>query len=119
MTVESTAIRTPDQRLRVFVSSTLRELAQECAAARAAVERLLLSPVMFELGSRPHPPRDVYRAYLAQSDIFVGIYGASYGWVAPGEDISGLEDKYRLAEDMPRLVYLSVYHGPRDARLRR
>lgn len=101
----------------MFVSSTLRELASERAAARAAIERLLLIPVMFELGSRPHPPRNVYRAYLAQSDIFVGIYGTSYGWVAPGEEISGLEDEYRLAEDMPRLVYLSDSRGPRDARL--
>ena len=29
---------------------------------------------MFELGARPHPPRDLYRAYLDQSDIFVGLY---------------------------------------------
>ncbi len=29
---------------------------------------------MFELGARPHPPRELYRAYLAQSDVFVGIY---------------------------------------------
>ncbi len=32
-----------------------------------------------------------------QSDVFVGIYGASYGWVAPDEEISGLEDEYDLA----------------------
>ena len=51
------AIRTPDQRLRVFVSSTLKELAPERRAARAAIERLALAPVMFELGARPHPPR--------------------------------------------------------------
>ena len=31
-------IRTPDQRLRIFVSSTLRELAPERQAARAAIE---------------------------------------------------------------------------------
>ena len=80
-------IRTPDQRIRVFVSSTLRELAEEREAVKAAVERLRLAPVMFELGARPHPPRDLYRSYLAQSDVFVGIYGASYGWVAPGEDV--------------------------------
>ena len=55
------AIRTPDQRLRVFVSSTLRELADERRAARAAIERLRLAPVMFELGARPHPPRELYR----------------------------------------------------------
>ena len=48
-------ILTPDQRPRVFISSTLQELAPERAAARAAVERLRLIPVMFELGARPHP----------------------------------------------------------------
>jgi Domain of unknown function (DUF4062) len=56
-------IWTPDQRLRVFVSSTLRELAAERQAVRDAVTSLRLVPVMFELGARPHPPRDVYRAY--------------------------------------------------------
>ena len=100
-------IRTPDQRIRVFVSSTLRELADERRAVRRAIERLRMAPVMFELGARPHPPRDLYRAYLEQSDVFVGIYAASYGWVAPDEQISGLEDEYRLApREMPRLMYV-------------
>src|SRR5690606_7662118 len=72
-------IRTPDQRLRVFVSSTLTELADERAAVRQAVGRLRLAPVMFELGARPHPPRELYRAYLEQSHIFVGIYWQRYG----------------------------------------
>ena len=90
-------IRTPDQRLRIFVSSTLRELEEERRAVRGAIERLRLAPVMFELGARPHPPRDLYRAYLEQSDVFVGIYAERYGWIAPDEDISGLEDEYRLA----------------------
>src|SRR3977135_1232161 len=53
---EGSLIRTPDQRVRVFVSSTLRELAAERAAARTAVTRLRLTPVMFELGARPHAP---------------------------------------------------------------
>lgn len=43
-----TKIRTADQRLRVFVSSTLRELAAERAATRTAIERLQLRPVMLE-----------------------------------------------------------------------
>ena len=88
-------IRTPDQRLRVFVSSTLQELAAERQAARAAVERLRLAPVMFELGARPHPAQELYRAYLDQSHLFVGIYWQKYGWVAPDMTISGLEDEYQ------------------------
>ncbi|MCR8671840.1 DUF4062 domain-containing protein [Agrococcus sp. HG114] len=111
------AIRTPDQRIRVFVSSTLRELADERRAVRAAIERLRLAPVMFELGARPHPPRALYRSYLAQSDVFVGIYGDSYGWVAPDEQISGLEDEYRLAPaSMPKLIYIRESEE-RDPRL--
>src|SRR6478752_4366281 len=103
------AIRTPDQRLRVFVSSTLGELAEERRAVRAAVEQLRLAPVMFELGARPHPPRALYRSYLEQSDVFVGIYWQSYGWVAPGEDVSGLEDEYNLAPpDVPKLIYIKA-----------
>ena len=40
-------------------------------------------------GARPHPPRELYRAYLAQSDIFVGLYWQRYGWIGPGMEISG------------------------------
>ena len=101
-------IRTPDQRLRVFVSSSLQELAAERGVVRAAIEQLRLAPVMFESGARPHPPQAVYRAYLEQSDIFVGIYWQRYGWVGPGMDISGLEDELRLASGMPRLLYVKV-----------
>jgi predicted ATPase/Tfp pilus assembly protein PilF len=101
-------IRTPDQRLRVFVSSTLQELAEERMAAKEAILKLRLAPVMFELGARPHPPRNLYRAYLEQSHIFVGIYWQRYGWVAPGETISGLEDEYRLSGGRPKLIYLKT-----------
>jgi predicted ATPase len=114
----SSPIRTPDQRLRVFVSSTLRELEPERRAVRSAIERLRLAPVMFELGARPHPPRELYRAYLEQSDVFVGIYAESYGWVAPDEEVSGLEDEYNLApRGMPKLIYIKESEH-RDERLR-
>ena len=92
--------------MRVFVSSTLGELAEERAAVRAAVEQLHLTPIMFELGARPHPPRALYRSYLEQSDVFLGIYWQRYGWVAPDMTISGLEDEYVLSAGMPRLVYV-------------
>ncbi|HEY2125561.1 MAG TPA: DUF4062 domain-containing protein, partial [Streptosporangiaceae bacterium] len=114
---ETDMIHTPDQRLRVFVSSTLQELAAERQAVRDAVTRLRLVPVMFELGARAHSPREVYRSYLAQSQIFVGVYWQSYGWVAPGEDVSGLEDEYRLSAGMPRLIYVKSPAPDRDPRL--
>ena len=117
MTPAPGGIRTPDQRLRVFVSSTLKELAPERAAARLAIERLHLAPVMFELGARPHPPRELYRAYLRQSDVFVGLYAERYGWVAPGETVSGLEDEYNLAGSLPKLIYIKEPAPAREPRL--
>ncbi len=113
------AIRTPDQRLRVFVSSSLEELAAERGAARAAIEQLRLAPVMFESGARAHPPQAVYRAYLEQSDIFVGIYWQRYGWVGLGMAMSGLEDELRLAAGMPRLLYVKVPAPAREPGLSR
>lgn len=111
-------IVTPDQRLRVFVSSTLQELAGERAAASKAIAALRLTPVLFEFGARPHPPRALYRAYLEQSQLFVGLYWQSYGWVGPGESISGIEDEYRLSEGLPRLLYVKEPAPEREPRLR-
>jgi len=109
-------IRTPDRRVRVFISSTMAELAAERRAVTDAITQLRLTPVLFEIGARPYPPRELYRAYLQQSDVFLGIYGGSYGWVGPGMDVSGLEDEYRLSTGKPRLIY--VKHVPqREPRL--
>jgi hypothetical protein len=54
---QTSVILTPDQRGRVFISSTLGELAEERAAAQRAITRLHLVPVSYESGARPHPPR--------------------------------------------------------------
>ena len=110
-------IRTPDQRVRVFVSSTLDELAPERAAAREAITQLRLTPVLFESGARPYPPRELYRAYLAQSDIFIGLYWQRYGWVAPMMQVSGLEDEYQLAGAKPKLIYVKIPAPEREPRL--
>src|SRR6478736_6462858 len=115
--VRAGVILTPDQRVRVFISSTLEELALERAGARRAIARLHLVPVWYESGARPHAPRPMYRAYLKQSQVFVGIYWQRYGWVAPGMDISGLEDEYRLAAGKPMLLYLKRPAPDQEPRL--
>lgn len=111
-------ILTPDQRVRVFVSSTMLELAEERAAVRRAIERLHLSPVLFELGARAHPPRSLYLSYLEQSHVFLGIYWQRYGWVAPDMDVSGLEDEWLLSGDRPKLLYVKEPSPDREPRLR-
>jgi hypothetical protein len=60
----------------------------------------------------------LYRAaYLEQSQIFVGIYWQRYGWVAPGETVSGLEDEYHLSVGMPRLLYVKAPAPDRETRM--
>jgi predicted ATPase len=110
-------IRTPDQRLRVFVSSTLAELAPERQAVARAISALRLTPVMFEMGARRHPSRELYRAYLAQSDVFIGLYWQRYGQLGPGMDTSGLEDEFELARGLPRLLYIKAPAPDREPRL--
>ena len=111
--IAAPVIRTPDQRVRVFVSSTLDELAAERGAAREAIAQLHLTPVLFESGARPYPPRELYQAYLTQSDIFLGLYWQRYGWVAPSMKMSGLEDEYQLSAGKPRLATVARPHPRR------
>src|SRR5215813_5136437 len=114
---DDVVIRTPDQRLRVFVSSTLGELAEERRAVLRAISALRLTPVLFELGARPHPPQELYRAYLAQSDVFIGLYWQSYGRIGPGMEVSGLEEEFELSGALPRLLYVKAPAPDREARL--
>ena len=71
---------------------------------------------MFELGARAHPPRELYLSYLEQSDVFVGIYGDRYGWIAPDSEISGLEDEYLMSGDRPKLLYVRSPAPDRERR---
>jgi hypothetical protein len=82
---------TTDQRLRVFISSSPGELAEERDAASAAVRTLRLTSLLRGPGAGSHP--------LDESDVFVGIYWQSYGWTASPSTLSGIEDEYRLSKN--------------------
>jgi predicted ATPase len=114
---DEVAIQTPDRRLRVFVSSTLGELAEERRAVSRAISALRLTPVMFEAGARPYPPAEVYRAYLAQADVFIGLYWQRYGQLVPGARVSGLEEEFDLSGGLPRLLYVKGPAPDREPRL--
>src|SRR5689334_7284037 len=114
---DGVVIRTPDRRLRVFVSSTLGELAEERRAVSRAISALRLTPVMFEAGARPYAPAEVYQQYLAQSDVFIGLYWQRYGQLVPGGQVSGLEDEFDLSGRLPRLLYVKAPAPEREPRL--
>ena len=101
----------------MFVSSTLGELAEERRAVARAISALRLTPVMFELGARPYPPREVYQQYLAQSDVFIGLYWQRYGQLAPGAHVSALEEEFELSGGLPRLLYVKAPAPDRESGL--
>ena len=101
----------------MFVSSTLGELAEERRAVSRAISALHLTPVMFEAGARPYPPAEVYRAYLAQADVFLGLYWQRYGQLVPGAQVSGLEEEFQLSGGLPRLLYVKAPAPEREPRL--
>ena len=74
---------------------------------------------MFEAGARPHPPRELYQAYLAQSDVFIGIYWQRYGWVGAGHGGLGAGGGVPAvrAEALPRLLYVKAPAPDREPRL--
>ena len=65
-----------------------------------------------ELGARPYPPREVYQQYLAQSDVFIGLYWQRYGQPAPGMRVSGLEEGFDLSGALPRAAVRQGAGGP-------
>jgi len=72
---------------------------------------------MFEAGARPYSPVEVYRAYLAQSDVFIGLYWQRYGQLLPGARVSGLEEEFDLSGGLPRLLYVRAPAPDREPRL--
>ncbi len=109
----TSGVDAPGHRLRVYLSSTLGELASERDAAKSAIKTLRLDPAGADFGSSA----DNGSGPAVESDIFVAVYWQSYGWVNEGSDVSDLEEEYDRAVSLPRLVYLKDAGAERDERL--
>ena len=59
----------------------------------------------------------MYQQYLAQSDVFIGLYWQRYGQPPPGAQVSGLEEEFELSRDLPRLLYVKAPAPGREPRL--
>ena len=59
----------------------------------------------------------MYQQYLAQSDVFIGLYWQRYGQLAPGAQVSGLEEEFQLSAGLPRLLYIKEPAPDREPRL--
>jgi hypothetical protein len=65
---------------RVFVSSLITDMPAERQAARAAIETVGATPVMFEdLGPQDISAGQAYLGGVRSSDVYVGMWGTRYG----------------------------------------
>ncbi len=68
-------------RLRVFVSSKMEELAAERVAVKEILDGLNVDAWVFEqdAGARPGTIQESYREELEASDLYIGLFWKSYG----------------------------------------
>jgi len=69
------------ERLRVFVSSRMQELAPERAAIKAALDELNMDGWVFEedAGARPQGIQQTYKDEVDRADLYIGLFWRDYG----------------------------------------
>jgi len=97
------------ESLRVFISSTMRDLQEE----RTAIDQAISTPP-FEArraettGARSACSRETVTQAVAECDIYLGIVAGRYGCVPPNESVSVTEMELNEARELgkPILLYL-------------
>ena len=103
------------QRLRVFVSSGMQELAPERAAIKAALSELHIDSWIFEkdAGARPQGIQHTYKQEIDGADLYIGVFWRDYG------DYTIDEFNYATEQNKECLIYEKRVDldGKRDPRL--
>ena len=92
--------------MRVFLSSTYKDLVDYRQKAKLALERLGQQGAAMEVfGARPQDATVVSLQELDDSDVFVGIYAHRYGHVPTGADASITEQEFDYAESRKKDMF--------------
>ena len=89
------------ERLRVFVSSRMQELAPERTAMRAALSELNIDGWVFEedAGARAQGIQQTYKEEINGADLYIGLFWRGYG------DYTIDEFSYATEQNKDRLIY--------------
>src|SRR5262245_32326971 len=107
-------------RLRVFVSSSMEELAPERLAVKAALDELKIDAWVFErdAGARPTAPGATFRQELANADLYLGLFWHRYGPYTIEEfDLAAGLGKDRLIHEKRRSRHVIRSSTPGSQRL--
>ena len=100
-------------RLRVFISSTQKDLQPERDSAEAVIAELGHECLRAETHDAPGvSPEAACRDLAGNCDIYIGIFGSRYGYKVPSLGYSATEMEYREARaSNPRKVLVYVKHS--------
>src|SRR5262249_12144542 len=103
------------QRLRVFVSSKMQELAPERQALKAALDVLKVEAWVFEddAGARPLSIEKAFLEEVEAADLYIGLFWKGYG----DYTIEEYEHARKLGKDCLIYEKRAALNGQRDPRL--
>src|SRR5215469_6142860 len=103
------------QRLRVFVSSKMQELAPERQVLKAALDALKVDAWVFEqdAGARPESIQKAFLSEVEAADLYIGLFWKGYGEYT----IQEYEHARKLGKDCLIYEKRAALDGQRDPRL--
>ena len=113
-TLHSSNFDMPATRLKIFISSVQKELAEERRAVKDFIShdpllsRFISDVFLFEdIPARDRKPDDIYLREVEGSDIFLAILGNTYGWKNEnGKSPTELEFEHATKTHRERLVFV-------------
>jgi hypothetical protein len=105
----STAAESKASGMKVFISSTYKDLIDYRAKAILAVEGTSYQASKMEVfGARSEEPLTACLKEIEECEIFIGIYALRYGFVPDGSDISITEMEYAHAKKLDKKIYCFI-----------
>ena len=95
--------------MKIFISGTQDDLQPERKAVAEVIRALGHEPLMAETyGAQPMPSLSAIREMIDQADIYIGVYGARYGWkMDSGVSVTEFEfSEFRRKDSRRILTYI-------------
>ncbi|MBC8448331.1 MAG: DUF4062 domain-containing protein [Chloroflexi bacterium] len=95
--------------MKVFISSTYRDLVEHRQAVIDILLRLNLQPIAMEFfGADPDEPKQVCADKIRDCGLFIGIYAHRYGFIPEDDEKSITEQEFDLAQELDKHCFCYI-----------
>lgn len=92
--------------MKVFISSTYKDLIEHRKAAHDALEKLDVHVIWMEaFGARPEDSTTACLREVEESDLFIGIYAHRYGFIPKDSEVSITEQEFDHAQELDKPIF--------------